>query len=154
MNARQALGVELTTLSSTQLTELNLPEPLLDAVVEAGRITARGALRRQHQYIGSLMREVDIAPIVEQIQRWAGQHAAENARFRQLERLRDELLENDNSLAAFLDTHPQANSQQLRTLIRNHRREAAANKPGRSSRELFRMLREITAQTTEPPAVG
>jgi len=38
-------------------------------------------------------------------------------------------------------------SQQIRTLIRNARREASANKPPKSSRELFKLLREITSES-------
>jgi ribosome-associated protein len=39
--------------------------------------------------------------------------------------------------------YPNADSQRIRTLIRNHHREVAANKPPKSSRELFKLLRDI-----------
>lgn len=152
MDALQDLGVKLTRLPDDKLARLDLPERLLDAVREAKRITSNGALRRQHQYIGSLMREVDAAPIIEQFRRWEGKHAEENAFFHQLERLRNRLLEDEGSLAGFLREHPQADSQQIRTLIRNHRREIQTNKPPKSSRELFRLLREImeSSRQSEP----
>ncbi len=143
MDALQDLGVKLTKLPGDKLAKLELPERLLDAVKEARRITSNGALRRQHQYIGSLMREVDTAPIIEQFQRWEGKNAEENAHFHQLERLRSRLLEDEDSLAEFMRDHPHADSQQIRTLIRNHKREMLANKPPKSSRELFKLLREI-----------
>jgi ribosome-associated protein len=143
MDALQDLGVKLTQLSEDKLLKLDLPERLLDAVREAKRITSNGALRRQRQYIGSLMREVDAAPIIEQFQRWEGRHAEENALFHRLERLRDRLLDDESSLAEFMRDYPQADSQKIRTLIRNHKREMQANKPPKSSRELFRVLREV-----------
>lgn len=152
MDALQDLGVKLTKLPSDKLAKLDLPERLLDAVKEAKRITSNGALRRQHQYIGSLMREVDTAPIVEQFQRWEGKNAEENAHFHQLERLRSRLLEDENSLAEFMRDHPHADSQQIRTLIRNHKREMSANKPPKSSRELFKLLREIVETDSHPDA--
>ena len=150
MDALQELGVKLTELPNDKLAKLDLPERLLDAVKEAKRITSNGALRRQRQYLGSLMREVETAPIIDQIKRWEGNHTEENAHFHQLERLRSRLLEDENSLSGFLRDYPQADSQQIRTLIRNHHREISANKPPKSSRELFKLLREIVE--AKPPA--
>ncbi|MDZ4098351.1 MAG: ribosome biogenesis factor YjgA [Methylophilaceae bacterium] len=154
MDALQELGVKLTELPNDKLTKLDLPERLLEAVKETKRITANGALRRQRQYLGSLMREVETAPIIDQLKRWEGKHTEENAHFHQLERLRTRLLEDESSLSAFLNDYPQTDSQQIRTLIRNHHREMAANKPPKSSRELFKLLREIveskTADTDSP----
>jgi ribosome-associated protein len=141
MQALQDLGEELIALSSARLAQLELPDFLLDAVKETQRTTAHGALARQKQYIGRLMREIDTAPIADQLERWKGRHQEENAHFHQLEKLRARLLEDDGALADYLQRHPQADSQQLRTLIRNARKEAVAGKPPKSSRELFKLLR-------------
>ena len=143
VHALQALGEELIALNKERLAQLNLPEILLDAVKEAQRTTSHGALARQRQYIGKLMREIDAAPIADQLERWKGTHQAENAHFHQLEKLRARLLEDDQALSDYLRLHPQADSQQLRSLIRNARKEAAAGKPPKSSRELFKLLREL-----------
>ena len=144
MDALQDLGVILVGLPKDKLAKLDLPEPLLDAIREAKRITANGATRRQMQYIGRLMREVDTAPIKEQLDRWEGKNVAENAHFHRLERWRTRLIEEEAAFAEWLSQHPKTDSQQLRTLIRNARREHAANKPPKSSREIFRLLREIS----------
>lgn len=144
VEALQDLGGKLVELPRDKLDKLNLPENLLDAVIEARRITSNGAIRRQMQYIGRLMREVDTAHIVDQLQRWEGKHNAENARFHQLERWRERMLSDDSAVAEFMQRYPHTDSQQLRTLIRNSQREYAANKPPKSSRELFRLLRDIT----------
>jgi ribosome-associated protein len=58
------------------------------------------------------------------------------------------------ALQEFLAAFPQADIQQLRTLIRNAQREEASQKPPKSSRELFKLIREISetanpAQTSE-----
>jgi len=143
MDALQDIGGELVALPKDKLAKLNLPEVLLDAVLEAKRITANGATRRQMQYIGRIMREIDTAPIVDQLQRWEGKHTAENAHFHQLERWRTRLLEDEGAVSEFMQNYPAADSQQLRTLIRNAKREQAASKPPKSSRELFKLLREI-----------
>lgn len=146
-DAQQAIGKKLVDLPKDKLLKLNLPEALFEAVIEAKRITANGAIRRQMQYLGRLMRDVDSAPIVEQLQKWEGKHTEENARFHTLERWRTRLLTDNNAVSEFLLNFPHADSQQLRTLIRNAQREEAAQKPPKSSRELFKLIREISEQT-------
>jgi ribosome-associated protein len=144
MQELQAMGEELIGLSKAKLAQLNLPESLYDAVKDAQKITSNGAIARQKQYIGRLMREIDTAPIADQLARWKGTNAEENAHFHQLEKLRSRLIEDDSALSGFLNEYPQADSQQVRTLIRNARKEAAAGKPPKSSRELFKLLRDLS----------
>jgi len=142
-DAAQIIGKKLIDLSKDKLIKLNLPEALFEAVIEAKRLTANGAVRRQLQYIGRLMRDVDSAPITEQLQAWEGKNVQENARFHGMERWRTRLIAEPNVLPEFLAIYPQAEIQQIRTLIRNAQKEAVANKPPKSSRELFKLIREI-----------
>ncbi len=148
-DALQVLGVKLVALPKDKLAKLNLPESLSDAIQEAKRLTANGAIRRQKQYIGSLMRDIDTAQIVDQLHRWEGKHTAENAHFHMLERWRDRMIESAEVVAEWMKLHPRTDSQQLRTLIRNVHRELLANKPPKSSRELFKLIREITEADTK-----
>lgn len=146
-DAQQAIGKKLIDLPKDKLTRLALPEALFEAVVEAKRLTANGAIRRQLQYIGRLMRDTDTAPIVEQLLRWEGKHNEENARFHLLERWRDRLINDasgSNVLQELVALYPQIEIQQLRTLSRNAQKEQLANKPPKSSRELFKLLREAS----------
>src|SRR3982751_3520334 len=62
-SAAQDLGTRLIALKESELTALDLPETLYDAIVLAKRITSRGGLARQRQFIGKLMRDIDPAPI-------------------------------------------------------------------------------------------
>lgn len=142
-DAAQDIGKSLVSLPKDKLIKLALPEALFDAVLEAKRLTANGAIRRQMQYLGRLMRDIDAAPIVEQLQAWEGKNTQENARFHSMERWRDRLISDANTLSEFLGAYPHTDSQQLRTLIRNAQKEAIANKPPKSSRELFKLIREI-----------
>ena len=147
---QQALGLRLTELPKDKLMKLNLPEDLLTAVLDTKKITANGAIRRHRQYLGRLMRDIETAPILEQLSRWDGKHTAENAYFHGLERWRDRLISDVNALSEFIALHPNTNSQQLRTLVRNAQKELATNKPPKSSRELFKLLREITSNEDDP----
>lgn len=147
-DAQQALGVKLSALSKDKLNKLNLPEDLMAAILETKKITANGAIRRHRQYLGKLMREIDPTPIIEQLSRWEGKNTAENAYFHGLERWRDRLISDPNALSEFMALHPNTDSQQLRSLIRNAQKEHLANKPPKSSREIFKLLREITSSGT------
>jgi ribosome-associated protein len=142
MQSLQELGEELIELNKARLAQLKLPEILLDAVREAQRITSNGAIARQRQYIGRLMREIDTVPIADQLARWKGAHQEENAHFHRLEKLRERLLQDDATLSDYLRTHPGVDSQKIRAMIRNARKEADSGKSPRSSRELFKLLRE------------
>jgi len=69
----QRLGVRLLALPDARLQALALPEALLEALREARRIRGQGAMARQHQYIGRLMRGLDPAPIEQALEPAAGQ---------------------------------------------------------------------------------
>lgn len=142
MSDLQTLGEVLVELPKDKLAQLELPESLREAVLEAKKITAHGGKRRQLQYIGKLMRQVDPEPIQIKLDQWNGRHAEETALLHRLENWRQRLIDDDGALSDFLERHPGFDVQQLRTLIRNARKEAQQQKPPRSSRELFRLLRE------------
>ncbi|WP_043739681.1 ribosome biogenesis factor YjgA [Thioalkalivibrio nitratireducens] len=136
----QKLGAELVKLSPERLRRIDLPESLRAAVLDAQHITSRGALRRQLQYIGRLMRGVDPAPIDAQLAALRGESERARADFHALERWRERLLADDAALTEWLESHPAADAQHLRQLIRNARRGAAEGRPPRASRALFRFL--------------
>src|SRR4051812_9910281 len=62
--ALQKLGEQLVALRTADLERLPLPGNLRDAIDEARRLSGHGALARQRQYIGKLMREIDIEPVL------------------------------------------------------------------------------------------
>jgi len=146
MHELQALGVELVELSDASLADLRIPEELREAVLEAKRIKAHEGRRRQLQYIGRLMREIDPTPLRSQLDALAGQSAAESARHKRLEALREKLLADDAALTDYVAAHAGAELQELRTLIRNARREQKEGKPPRAFRELFRLLKSLDAR--------
>ncbi len=61
--ALQRLGERLLALTPQQLQRIDLPPPLLEAVLEAQRLRSRSASARARQYIGRLMRGIDPLPI-------------------------------------------------------------------------------------------
>jgi ribosome-associated protein len=147
MHELQALGAALAALSEAQLKSMALGEELLGALLEAKRIKSHEAKRRQMQYIGRLMRDIDPAPIRSRLAELEGSSAQATARHRRLEAWRSRLLGDDEALTAFAAEHPGADLQALRALIRNARKEASLGKPPRAYRELFRVLKDIESAT-------
>jgi ribosome-associated protein len=142
MHELQALGERLVQLNPEQLAVVGLPEQLHDAVCELQRIGGRESRRRQMQYIGRIMRDVDPAPIREKLAIWDGVSREHTARMHQIERWRERLIEDEGALAELKALHPRIDSGHLRNLIRNTRAERDAGRPPKSFRELFRALRD------------
>lgn len=143
MHELRDLGKELTELGKDQLAQLDIPENLRDAIREMKNINKFGAQRRQMQYIGKLMREIDPAPILAKLDVWKGRSQQHIAYTHQLERWRDRLMESDAALTELLAAYSQADAQRLRTLIRNAQKEMEAGKTPKNYREIYQVLREI-----------
>lgn len=154
MLALQNLGEDLVALSPEQLAKFDLPETLLEAVKAARRITQHEARRRQGQYIGKLMRDIDPEGIRAQLDRIKGTSAAATAHLHRLERWREQLIDDDAAVESFAAEYPGCDVQQLRQLIRNARRERDEHKPPKAFRQLYQLLKEIipppNAGTEEP----
>ena len=142
VEALQALGETLVKLPDAQFKRIELPDELRTAVADCRKITQNGALRRQKQYIGKLMRAIDPAPIQAQLDVFNGASAAENAKLHQAEKWREKLIADNEALTLFLNQYPEADATHLRQLIRNARDDAARNKPPKAFREIFRVIRE------------
>lgn len=149
MEALQLLGVELVQLNAGQLAQIELPEQLLEAVLEAQRIRDFEGRRRQMQYIGKLMRAVDAAPIRARLEQWSGAAREHTALQHLAERWRERLLDEADALALFANEFPGSDLQRLRTLVASIRRDQAAGRPLKHYRELFRAVREIVVASRE-----
>ncbi len=97
MHELQELGAELVELNEEQLSSIELPERLLDAIVAARNITKFGARRRQLQYIGKLMRTVDPEPIRERLSHFNAASRTQTARLHLIERWRARLIEYESA---------------------------------------------------------
>ena len=159
-DALQDLGEALLGLRPKLLQRLNLPEKLLEALAEHKRLTNFEAKRRQMQFIGKLMRkleesEVEAAKAALEEQRTGV--SLEQTNILVAEQWRDRLIDSDDNLGIWLDQFPATDVQQLRTLMRQVRKDDATAiakakeaeakgqilppaKKGKAYRELFQTL--------------
>jgi ribosome-associated protein len=151
----QKLGEDLLTLRPELMARLAVSEKLKDAVVEAKRITNFEGKRRQMQFIGKLMRKLDEdavegvrAALLEQSQG----SAQETLQLHLAEQWRDRLVKDDDACGDWLQSFPGTDSQQLRALIRQARKDAPATsaatvsqglapRQSRAYREIFQLVR-------------
>jgi len=154
--ALQTLGQDLLTLRADLMDRLALPEKLQDALAEARRITNFEGKRRQMQFVGKLMRKLDddaVAAIQAALEEQHSGSAAEKLALHQAEHWRDRLIAGDEALAPWMQQFPDTDTQQLRALIRQARKDAPpedkaavsqglAPRKGRAFRELFQLVRE------------
>lgn len=143
-NALQDLGQRLLTLSDKQLKEIDMPESLLDAVQLAKTIKARSGLKRQLQYIGKIMRNIDAEPIETFFGKLDDKHHDANKVFHQLERWRDRILSEGNDVLTELkDEFPDVDLQRMRQLMRNAANTKNEKTSTRAKREIFQYLKEL-----------
>lgn len=138
----QSIGARLVELDAGDLGRIPIPDQLADAISACKRIRSHEARRRQLQFIGKLMRRLDIEPIREGLAKLDGESAEARYAFGQLERWRDRLIEDDDALTGYLDAYPHADRQQLRQQISRVRKARDEGRRKTEARSLFRMLRE------------
>jgi len=139
-----ALGDEISELSETQILSLELPDNLHKAVVQVSGMPHKGARKRLLKYIAGQFHKIDVTPIQDKLARMKNKSAHAVREHHIVERWRDRLIaEGNEALTELLDEQPHADRQLLRQLLRNAQKEAEAEKPPRSSRLLYRYLKEI-----------
>ncbi|WP_276640536.1 ribosome biogenesis factor YjgA [Siccibacter turicensis] len=137
------LGAEMVDLGKNALDKIPLDDDLRAAIELAQRIKKEGR-RRQMQLIGKMLRNRDVEPIRQALDKLKNRHNQQVALFHKLEQLRDRLIEEgDDAVPDVLSLWPQADRQQLRSLIRNAKKEKEGNKPPKSARLIFQYLREL-----------
>lgn len=141
-DALQHLGIKLTALSMAKLDALPLPPNLRQAINDAKSIKSHGAIRRQAQLIGKLMRAADSEAIIDAYEAILVEDNAQTAVFHELEQWRDRLInEGKEALTAFVHEYQQADVQQLRQLVKKAVDEQKADKHTGAAKALFRFLR-------------
>lgn len=155
----QKVGEALLTLRSDLFERLQLPEKLVTALDDLKRISNFEGRRRQMQYVGKLMRGLDedmLQAVRDALEEQRSGSAQQTLALHAAEKWRDDLIANDDALQAWLQAHPDTDSQQLRALIRQARKDGApsqdevsrgeAPRRSRAYREIFQMVRQHLEQ--------
>lgn len=136
---------KIVALTTTQLKALELPEPLQVAISQAAVMPHKGARKRQLKYITAALRKLDLTAIEEKIARLTSKSVHSVREHHQAERWRDQLVADTSHavLTQLLDQYPHADSQHIRQLQRNAKKELASQKPPKSARLLYKYLKTL-----------
>lgn len=138
------IGEEILKLSREDITSLNLPDELEEAISTALKIKSRSGLKRQRLYIGKLLRAMDNESIKAQLRKIQHHHDTNTAHFKRLEKWRDSLIDNDKqTLDEVISRYPEIDRQHINQLIRAAHQEKQREKPPAASRKLFKYLKEL-----------
>jgi ribosome-associated protein len=142
MIALQSVGEELVALSTDVINKMDLPDELRVAVLDAKRIpnSKHGGNKRQIQYIGRLMREVDPAPILAQLQALKAPNQKQTAQHHLAERWRERMLTDATSIAAFVREFPEADAAALEKMLAAAKDDHAKQRPPKNFRVLYQTL--------------
>jgi len=160
----QKIGEALLTLRADLMEGLPLSEKLTDAIAEAKRITNFEGKRRQMQFIGKLMRGLDeetLQAVRDALEAQQKGSARDAQSLHQAEKWRDDLIAKEDALDQWLREHPETDTQQLRALIRQARKDVQPDKEsiskglaprqGRAYREIFQLVRaQLSGENAQP----
>ncbi|HUR90191.1 MAG TPA: ribosome biogenesis factor YjgA [Ramlibacter sp.] len=150
----QKLGEQLLTLREELFARLALPEKLVEALDDLKRITNFEGRRRQSQYVGKLMRNLgqeEVQSIRGALDEQDKGSARDAMALHEAEQWRDDLITKDDALETWIARYPGTDTQQLRALIRQARKETPhdadavskglAPRHGRAYRDIFQLVK-------------
>lgn len=139
------LAEELAGLTPNQIKSFELPEILQNSILQVATMPPKGARKRQLKYITAGLRKLDLTEIQERLARLKSKSAHAVREHHLAERWRDKLVADSGNemLTELLEEYPHADSQQIRQLQRNAKKEAATGKPPKSARLLYKYLKVL-----------
>ena len=142
-----SLVLQLIDLAEKEQLELKLTDQIMSGLKQARGMKADNARKRLLKHITKLLSKEDVELVKDYFALRDAQQQQMNHAFHQLEKLRDRMIdEGDSVLQEFLNEHGSADRQQLRQALRNARKERETGKPAGAGKKLFRLLREESVQ--------
>lgn len=143
----QRLGERLVALSPEQAAAIAMPEELAAAVTAAREMHKHGARRRQLQYVGALMRELDPEPIEAALANLTRGNRQEVRQFKQVEAWRDALLAGEGAVMAEIrEACSGVEMDRIENLVAQARAAKATPAKRKAARRLFRYLKEFVTK--------
>ncbi len=141
------IAEQMTSLSFEQLNDFGLPDNIFQALMQVAKMPYKAARKREMKYITGQLRKIELNDIQEKLARYNSKSVHATREHHQAENWRDKLMSDDDNkvLTQFLEKYPAADSQHLRQLQRNAKKELATEKPLKSVRLLYKYLKNIVS---------
>tara|TARA_B100000795_G_scaffold198244_1_gene152111 strand:+ start:35 stop:532 length:498 start_codon:yes stop_codon:yes gene_type:complete len=139
----QQFGRKISELTINNIETFKFPLNIYEATIDLKNLKSNSAKKRQVQYLGKLLREIDLTDAFIIMKQLKVSSQKEIQRNNIIEGWRNKLLNNNNSITEFVDEYPEIDRQSLRQTISNAQKEKIKNKPPKYSRQLFKLIKDI-----------
>jgi ribosome-associated protein len=136
----QEFGRKISELTINNIEAFKFPSNIYEATIGLKNIKSNSAKKRQVQYLGKLLREIDLTDAFLIMKQLKVSSQKEIQRNHIIEDWRDKLLSNNDSITQFVDEYPKIDRQSLRQTISNAQKD---NKSPKYSRQLFKLIKDI-----------
>jgi ribosome-associated protein len=136
----QEFGRRISELTINNIEAFKFPSNIYEATIDLKNIKSNSAKKRQVQYLGKLLREMDLTDAFLIMKQLKVSSQKEIQRNHIIEDWRDKLLSNNDSITQFVDEYPKIDRQSLRQTISNAQKD---NKSPKYSRQLFKLIKDI-----------
>ena len=136
----QEFGRKISELTTNNIEAFKFPSNIYEATIDLKNIKSNSAKKRQVQYLGKLLREIDLTDAFLIMKQLKVSSQKEIQRNHIIEDWRDKLLSNNDSITQFVDEYPKIDRQSLRQTISNAQKD---NKSPKYSRQLFKLIKDI-----------
>jgi len=137
----QTLGVEIAQLPKQKITSLSLPDVAKEAIIFYQNIKKNSAKRRQAQYIGKILRGLDLSQVNEELNAIKNISKLRIKLEHEAERWREKLISSPTALDEFINQY-QPDMSSLNQTISNARKESLTDKKSKNYRNLYRLILE------------
>ena len=134
---------KLTLLTDEQIQGLSLKDDIKEVIYEYKKIKSNSAKKRHRQYLGKLLRDIDLRLVNEDYQRIQNHSLIAKQAFHEIENWRDQLIQDESKLKDFIDIYPKTDIQKFRTLLKNAIKESQKDQTKKAQRLFFKYLREL-----------
>ena len=136
----QEFGRRISELTINNIEAFKFPSNIYEATIDLKNIKSNSAKKRQVQYLGKLLREIDLTDAFITMKQLKVSSQKEIQKNHIIEDWRDKLLSNNDSITQFVDEYPKIDRQSLRQTISNAQKD---NKSPKYSRQLFKLIKDI-----------
>ncbi len=138
-----AFGRILVGLTDKQISQIELPKNVHEAIKELKKLKKNSAQKRQSLYLAKLLRAIDLSEAQRFVHHLKFESQTEIKKFHKAEDWRDKLVADMSNLTDFINLSPRIDVQRLRKLILNSQIEIKKGSSKKFQKELFKFIKEI-----------
>ena len=138
----QAFGKKISELSSEEISSFNFPDTILKAIKDCKSIKSNVAKKRQVQYLGKLLREIDLSEAYLKMDQINSNSQFEVRNNHKAEIWRERLIQDKDAVTELIRLCPDVDRQKIRQLIQNTLKEIKASNHPKYYRRLFKYIKE------------